>query len=369
MRIAVLKETADRERRVALTPDAVKRLVAAGHQIVVERGAGVAAHAPDAEYEAAGATLAPDAASACEGAEVVAKVQRPTFAEAALLPRGAVLVALLQPAQSAELLNDLAARGVTALALERVPRITRAQSMDVLSSQATVAGYKAVLLGATALPRFLPMLTTAAGNITPAKAFVLGAGVAGLQAIATARRLGAVVSAFDVRAAAREQVQSLGAKFVAAELVTASAETAGGYAREQAAEEQQRTLAAIGGALPEMDLVVTTAAIPGRPAPRLITADMVATMKPGAVIVDVAAETGGNCELTRPGETVEAHGVTIIGPLNLPSTMPAHASAMLGRNVLTLLQHLATKDGALQLDVSDEITGAMALTHDGQVRS
>jgi NAD(P) transhydrogenase subunit alpha len=239
----------------------------------------------------------------------------------------------------------------------------------VLSSQATVAGYKAVLLAASALPRFLPMLTTAAGTITPARALVLGAGVAGLQAIATARRLGAVVSAFDVRAAAREQVQSLGARFVAAELVSPGAETAGGYAREQAADEQQRTLAAIGGAIPEMDLVIATAAIPGRPAPRLITADMVATMKPGSVIVDVAAETGGNCELTRPGETVEAHGVTIMGPLNLPSTTPAHASAMFGRNVLTLLQHLATKEGALQLDVSDEITGAMALTHDGQVRS
>jgi NAD(P) transhydrogenase subunit alpha len=369
MRIAVLKETADRERRVALTPDAVKRLAAAGHAVVVERGAGAASLAADADYAAAGATLADDAAAAVRGAEVVAKVQRPAPAEATLLERGQVLVAMLQPAQSAELLADLAARGVTALALERVPRITRAQSMDVLSSQATVAGYKAVLLAAGMLPRFLPMLTTAAGNITPAKAFVLGAGVAGLQAIATARRLGAVVSAFDVRAAAREQVQSLGAKFVAAELVSAGAEAAGGYAREQAADEQQRTLAAIAAALPEMDLVVSTAAIPGRPAPRLVTADMVATMKPGSVIVDVAAETGGNCELTRPGETVEAHGVTILGPLNLPSTVPAHASAMFSRNVLTLLQHLSTKEGALQLDVADEITGAMAVTHDGAVRA
>jgi NAD(P) transhydrogenase subunit alpha len=369
MRIAVLKETTDRERRVALVPDAVKRLAGAGHTVVVERGAGLTAFASDAQYEAAGATIAPDAATACRDAEVVVKVQRPTAGEAALLPRGVVLVAMLQPAQSGPLLADLAARGISALALERVPRITRAQSMDVLSSQATVAGYKAVLLGASALPRFLPMLTTAAGNITPAKALILGAGVAGLQAIATARRLGAVVSAFDVRAAAREQVQSLGAKFVATELVSAGAETAGGYAREQAADEQARTLAAIAGAIGEMDLVVSTAAIPGRPAPRLITADMVASMKPGSVIVDVSAETGGNCELTRPGESIEAHGVTILGPLNLPSTMPAHASAMFGRNVLTLLQHLAPKEGALALDVSDEITGAMALTHDGQLRS
>jgi NAD(P) transhydrogenase subunit alpha len=368
MRIAVLKETAERERRVALMPDAVKRLAGAGHVVTVERGAGATAFAADAAYEAAGAALATDAVAAAAGAEVVVKVQRPSFAEAALLPRDVVLVAMLQPAQSAELLEDLAGRGVTALALERVPRITRAQSMDVLSSQATVAGYKAVLLGAGLLPRFLPMLTTAAGNITPAKAFVLGAGVAGLQAIATARRLGAVVSGFDIRAAAREQVQSLGAKFVAAELAGAGAETAGGYAREQAADEQQRTLAAIAGAIGEMDLVVSTAAIPGRPAPRLITAEMVAAMKPGSVIVDVSAETGGNCELTRPGETVVAHGVTVLGPLNLPSTVPAHASAMFSRNVLTLLQHLSTAEGALQLDVADEITGAMALTHDGQVR-
>jgi NAD(P) transhydrogenase subunit alpha len=241
--------------------------------------------------------------------------------------------------------------------------------MDILSSQATVAGYKAVLLGAATLPRFLPMLTTAAGNITPANAFVLGAGVAGLMALATARRLGAVTYAFDVRAAVKEQVQSLGAKFVAAELAAASAEAAGGYAKEQAADEQARTLAAIGAELPKMDLVISTAAIPGKTAPRLITAEMVQTMKPGSVIVDVSAETGGNCELTVPGETVTAHGVTIMGPLNLPSTMAMHASQMFGRNVLTLLQHLSTKEGALQVDVSDEITGAMAVVHDGQVRA
>ena len=368
MRIAVLKESAERERRVALVPDAVKRLVAAGHQVAVVRGAGAASFYPDALYEGAGATLVDDLGAAVRGAEVVAKVQRPTLDEARCLERGTVLVSLLQPAQSAELLAALAGQGVTALALEKVPRITRAQSMDVLSSQASVAGYKAVLIGASTMPRFLPMLTTAAGNITPAKALILGAGVAGLQAIATARRLGAVVSAFDVRAAAREQVQSLGAKFVAAELVSPGAEAAGGYAREQGADEQARTLAAIAGVLPEMDLVVSTAAIPGRPAPRLITAEMVGAMKPGAVIVDVSAETGGNCELTRPGETIESHGVTIMGPLNLPSTMPFHASAMFGRNVLTLLQHLAPKDQPLTVDVADEITGAMAVTHGGQRR-
>jgi NAD(P) transhydrogenase subunit alpha len=369
MKVAVLKETQERERRVALVPESVARLVKQGHEVTVEHGAGEAAGFADALYTGAGATLSLDAKAACAWADVVVKVQRPTAEEAAAFREGNVLVSLLQPAQSAWLFEDLAKRKVTALALEKVPRITRAQSMDILSSQATVAGYKAVLLGAATLPRFLPMLTTAAGNITPANAFVLGAGVAGLMALATARRLGAVTYAFDVRAAVKEQVQSLGAKFVAAELAAASAEAAGGYAKEQAADEQARTLAAIGAELPKMDLVISTAAIPGKTAPRLITAEMVQTMKPGSVIVDVSAETGGNCELTVPGETVTAHGVTIMGPLNLPSTMAMHASQMFGRNVLTLLQHLSTKEGALQVDVSDEITGAMAVVHDGQVRA
>jgi NAD(P) transhydrogenase subunit alpha len=369
MKVAVLKETQEREHRVALVPESVARLVKAGHAITVEQGAGDAAGFADALYTTAGATIAPTAAAAAAGAEVVVKVQKPSPTETGVFTAGQVLVSMLAPAQSADLFADLAQRKVTALALEKVPRITRAQSMDILSSQATVAGYKAVLLGASALPRFLPMLTTAAGNITPARAFVLGAGVAGLQAIATARRLGAVVSAFDVRAAAKEQVMSLGAKFVASELVSAGAETKGGYAKEQAADEQQRTLDAIAGAIHEMDLVVSTAAIPGRKAPLLITEGMVKSMKPGSVIVDVSAETGGNCELTKPGETIVAHDVTIMGPLNLPSTMATHASAMFSRNVLTLLQHLSTKEGALQLDVADEITGAMAVVHDGQVRA
>ena len=369
MRVAVLKETAERERRVALVPDSITRLTKAGATVVVERGAGVSAGYPDALYEAAGATIAADAAGAVAGAHVVAKVSKPTLAEAALLPEGSVLVSLLPVHTSADLVAALSARRITALALEKVPRISRAQSMDVLSSQATVAGYKAVLMGATMLPRFLPMLTTAAGNIPPARALILGAGVAGLQAIATARRLGAVVSGFDVRAAAREQVLSLGAKFIAAELVTSGAETAGGYAKEQGQDDQARTLAAIGGVIGEMDLVVSTAAIPGRPAPRLITAEMVRTMKPGSVIVDVAAETGGNCELTQPGETIEVHGVTIMGPLNLPSTTAGHASAMFSRNVLTLLQHLAPTTTTLTISLDDEITAAMAVTHDGQTRA
>jgi NAD(P) transhydrogenase subunit alpha len=272
----------------------------------------------------------------------------------------------MRPGQHQELALRLAKRNVSALALELVPRITRAQSMDVLSSQSTVAGYKAVLLGAAELGKFLPMLTTAAGNITPARVFVIGAGVSGLQAIATARRLGGVVSAFDVRPAAREQVQSLGATFVATELVSASAEAAGGYARAQTSEEQQRTLDAIGAHIKDVDLVITTAQIPGRRAPTLITGAMVQTMRAGAVIVDLAVESGGNCELSKLGETVHVNDVAIMGPVNLPSSVAFHASQMFGRNVLALLQHLV-KDGSIVLDPGDEITGAMLVVHQGKV--
>jgi NAD(P) transhydrogenase subunit alpha len=360
VKIAVVKESAPGERRVALVPESVGRLSRLGVGVWVERGAGLGAHFPDEAYEAAGAALADDAVTLYEDAQVVLRVQRPTPEEAERIPAGAVLIGLLQPAASAELADRLAARGIRALALERVPRITRAQSMDVLSSQATVAGYKAALLGAAALPKFLPMLTTAAGSIAPAKAFVIGAGVAGLQAIATVRRLGAVVSGFDIRPAAAEQVQSLGARFVAPEALSESAETAGGYAREQTRDEQQRTLDAIAAHIGDQDLVITTAQIPGRPAPRLITEAMVRSMRAGSVIVDLAAEMGGNCELSRPGETVEHHGVQILAPLNLPSTLPVHASQMFSRNVLTLLQHLI-RDGRLVVDADDEIAGPMLL--------
>jgi H+-translocating NAD(P) transhydrogenase subunit alpha len=333
----------------------------------VQRGAGDASGALDQAYADAGATLAADARGACAGAGIVLKVQPPSGEEVGLLDKGAILISLLPAAEQKDLVTALAERGVSALALERVPRITRAQSMDVLSSQATISGYKAVLLGASALPRILPMLTTAAGNIPPAKAFILGAGVAGLQAIATARRLGAVVSAFDVRAAAAEQVQSLGATFVAGELASDAAQDKGGYAKAQTDEERGRTVAVLTDHLKEMDLVVSTAAIPGRRAPVLITTAMVGGMKRGAVIVDVAAETGGNCELTKPGETVEANGVTIIGPLNLPSLAAVHASQMFSRNIFTLLQHLL-RDGKTAIDLGDEITAAMAVTHAGEVR-
>ncbi|MFL5581065.1 MAG: Re/Si-specific NAD(P)(+) transhydrogenase subunit alpha [Gemmatimonadaceae bacterium] len=364
MNVSVPLETAPNERRVALVPAEVGRLAKAGIAVSVERGAGVRAGFADDAYAAAGAALVDDARALYSGADVVAKVQRPTLDEAALLREGSALVCLLNPSSSEELLPHLAARRVTALALELVPRITRAQSMDVLSSQATVAGYKAVLLGAAALAKFLPMLTTAAGTIPPSRCLVLGAGVAGLQAIATARRLGAQVSAFDVRPATREQVQSLGARFLEVEGV--SAEGAGGYAGELAEEQHRRELEAVARAVKDVDLVVTTAAIPGRRAPILLTEEMVHAMRPGSVIVDVAAETGGNCALTRPGETVEVGGVTVLGPLNLPSTLPLHASQMLSRNVATLLQHLV-RDGSLAIDPTDEIAGAMTMTRDGEI--
>lgn len=367
MRIGVPRETAVNERRVALIPDAVARLAKAGLEVVVETGAGAAAGFSDAAYRAAGAQLAPDAAAVYAGAQVLTKVQPPSVAEAAALRAGTILISFLQATRHADLVRLLAARQVTALSLERVPRITRAQAMDALSSQATVAGYKAVLVGAAQLGRLLPMLTTAAGTIAPAKVFILGAGVAGLQAIATARRLGAVVSAFDVRPAAKEQVESLGATFIAAEAVTV-AETSGGYATELAAEQHRRELDLIHQHIRAMDLVITTALVPNRPAPRLVTADMVRDMKPGSVIVDLAAEAGGNCELTRPDEVVDADGVTILGPLNLPATVPTHASQMLSRNVVTLLEHLI-KDRAVSVDLSDEITGGMVVTHQGEIRS
>jgi len=368
MRVAVPKETLADERRVALVPDAVTRLLTAGLAVTVAQGAGSAAAAADDAYRAAGATLAPAGPQLLAAADVVVKVQRPSPEEAAALREGSVLISFLPAARAPDLLRQLAARQITALSLEQVPRITRAQSMDALSSQATIAGYKAVLLGAGQLAKLLPMLTTAAGTLAPAKAFILGAGVAGLQAIATARRLGAVVSAFDVRPAVREQVESLGAAFVAADAVSPAAEGAGGYATELAAEQHQRELELIHRHLREMDLVITTALVPNRPAPRLITAAMVRDMKPGSVIVDLAAEAGGNCELTRPGDTVTVAGVTVVGPLNLPATVPVHASQMLSRNMLTLLQHLV-KDGRLVIDLADEITAAMVVTHQGTIRS
>jgi H+-translocating NAD(P) transhydrogenase subunit alpha len=355
VRIGVPKETAVGERRVALVPEVVAKLVEGGHEVVVERGAGSAASFEDGAYEAAGATLVDNAWDA----EAVVKVQKPTAEEAGRLREGTVLIGFLQPLTDAEGIERLRQRGVVAFAMESIPRITRAQSMDALSSQATVGGYKAALLAADRLPRFMPMLTTAAGTVQPAKVLVIGAGVAGLQAIATARRLGAVVHGFDVRAAVREQIESLGAKFL--DLGVKGEETAGGYATELTPEQQAQQQAELEKRLPDYDAVITTAAIPGRPAPRLIPASAVKAMRPGSVIVDLAAETGGNCELTEPGKEVDREGVHIVGLLNLPSEMPYHASQLYARNVQALLTHLAP-EGQLVLDFGDEITAGACVT-------
>ena len=366
MQVAVLKETAARENRVAMTPDSIARLVKSKVDVMVQRGAGERAGFPDQAYEAAGARLASDVASTVAGARIVLKVQPPSDAEVAALPTDSVLISLLRPGYNDGLPQRLADRRISALALELVPRITRAQSMDVLSSQATVAGYKAVLVGASHLTKFLPMLTTAAGNIQPARVFVIGAGVSGLQAIATARRLGAVVTAFDVRPAAREQILSLGANAIGVDKI-ATAEGAGGYARAQTEDEQQKTIDLITAHVKDVDMVITTANIPGRRSPVLITEAAIKGMRPGSVIVDLAAENGGNTALTKADAEERVHGVTILGILNLPSTVPYHASQMFAKNMLTLLQHLINKEGALTVDPADEITGAMLVAHDGKV--
>ena len=352
MRVAVPREIGAGERRVALVPDSVGRLVAAGFEVAVEQGAGAAAGFPDADFAAAGASILP-ADELLAGVKVVVRVGRPAADEIADLDPGTVLVGFLSPLTDAAGVERLAARGVVAFAMESIPRITRAQSMDALSSQSTVAGYKAVVVAADRLPRLFPLLMTAAGTVAPAKIVVLGAGVAGLQAIATARRLGAVVSGFDVRPAVREQVESLGASFL--DLGVQGAETSGGYAAELTAEEQGRQQAALEERIPEFDVVVTTALVPGRPAPRLIPASAAETMRPGSVIVDLAAEAGGNCELTEPGAEVERNGVTIVGFTDFASRIPYHASQLYARNVSSLLLHLAP-GGELTLDFEDEIT-------------
>ena len=358
MRVAVPKETEAGERRVALIPDSVGRLVGAGFAIGVEEGAGALAGFPDAEYAAAGAEIVARS-ELFAGAEAVVRVGRPTADEIAELAPGTVLIAFLSPLSDPAGIERLAARGVVAFAMESIPRITRAQSMDALSSQANVAGYKAALIAADRLPRFFPLLMTAAGTVAPAKVLVLGAGVAGLQAIATARRLGAVITAFDVRPVVQEQVESLGATFL--DLGVRSEETEGGYARELSEEEQRRQQDALTERIPEFDAVITTALIPGRPAPKLIPASAVRGMRQGSVIVDLAAEAGGNCELTEPGEEVEREGVTIVGPTNLAASMPYHASQLYSRNVTAVLQHLAP-DGQLVLDFEDEITAGACVT-------
>ena len=357
MRVAVPKETAAGERRVALVPETVSKLGQAGFETLVERGAGDAAGFSDTDYESAGANLVDTAGLA--SAEIVAGVGRPSAEAVAALQPGTIVIGFLDPLTDTDGIARLREHGVLAFAMESIPRITRAQSMDALSSQATVAGYKAVLLAADRVPRLFPMLMTAAGTIAPVRALVIGAGVAGLQAIATARRLGAVVSAFDVRPTVAEQVESLGASFL--DLGVRTEETEGGYASELTPEQQAQQQAALEERIPDFDVVITTAAVPGRPAPKLIPTSAVEHMRRGSVIVDLAAETGGNCEATVPGEVVEHAGVTIVGTRNLPSTMAYHASQLYSRNVGALLLHLAP-EGELTLDWDDEITRGTCVT-------
>ena len=373
MKLAIPRERRAHERRVAATPDTVKRLKGLGLEVVVEAGAGAGVSIPDEAYAAAGATVAPDYASAVGDADVVLKVARPLAAgegqdEAAAMKRGAVLVAMLDPYRNRDQVADFAARGLTAFAMELVPRITRAQAMDVLSSQANLAGYKAVLDAASEFGRAFPMMMTAAGTIAPAKVMIMGAGVAGLQAIATARRLGAVVCATDVRLAAKEQVESLGGTFVMVDDEEArQAETSGGYAKEMSDAYKKKQAALIADTIRKQDIVVCTAQIPGRAAPRLVSDEMIASMRPGSVIVDLAVETGGNCEGSVVGEVVVRHGVRVVGHANVPSRVAVDASQLYAKNLLSFVQLVVGKDGALKIDRDDEIVKGALLSIDGAV--
>ena len=364
MKLGVPNQAAAGETRVATVPDVVRRLSKKGVEVLVESGAGARAHVPDADFEEAGATIAPP--DAVWGADAVAVVKAPSAAEIERLERGAVLIGFLNPLTDTDTARALANAGATSFAMEAIPRITRAQSMDALSSQSTVSGYRAVLLAAEELDRFFPMLTTAAGTIKPATVLVLGAGVAGLQAIATARRLGAVVTGYDVRAVVREQVESLGARFLELDL-EADAEGAGGYAKALDEDQQRRQQEAMAEAAGKFDIVITTALIPGRPAPLLLIEKAVENMRPGSVIVDLAAVTGGNCELTEPDQTVERHDVKILGPLDLAAEMPTHASQLYARNVQSLVELMVGEEGALELDWEDEIITGACITRDGEI--
>jgi NAD(P) transhydrogenase subunit alpha len=372
MRLAVPTEIRPGETRVALVPEVIPQLLKLGHSVVVQTGAGARAGFTDEAYEAAGASLTAGAHALYSDAEMVLKVQRPSDSaidgEVSRMNEGSVLIGLLQPAGDPGFFRRLADRRITALSMELVPRTTRAQMMDALSSQSTVAGYKAVLLAANALPKFFPMLMTAAGTVRPARVLVIGAGVAGLQAIATARRIGAVVEAFDTRPVVKEQVQSLGATFIELELGTRDAEDSGGYAKELAEDHILREKQLIHERARLADVVITTALVPGRRAPVLVMAETVADMKPGSVIVDLAGEQGGNCELSEPGATIERHGVTIMAPLHISSGLAYHASQMYAKNV-TALVTLLTREGKLNLDMADDIISAVCVTADGEIRN
>lgn len=375
MKISIPKERRAHERRVAATPETVKKFVALGIDVAIEAGAGEASRITDAAYEAAGATIVSDVAQLLGDADVVLKVQRPLLAseeglnELALMKRGALLIAVLSPYNAPDAVQQYADAGITAMALEFVPRITRAQSMDVLSSQSNLAGYRAVIEAIHVYDRAMPMMMTAAGTIAPARVMVLGAGVAGLQAIATAKRLGAIVSATDVRAASKEQVESLGGKFVMVESEeVANAETAGGYAKEMSDDYKRRQAELVADTLKKQDIAICTALIPGRKAPTLINDDMVRSMRPGSVIVDLAAEQGGNCTLTKPGEIIEIDGVTIVGLFNIPSRLSADASALFSKNLLNYLTPLFDAETKqLNINWQDEIVTAATLTRDGQI--
>jgi H+-translocating NAD(P) transhydrogenase subunit alpha len=367
MKISVLKERRPGETRVAATPETVKKLVGLGHSVTVEQGAGTVAGFLDAAFTEAGASIAGSAAEAAKGADIVFKVRRPEPGEIAALPDGAALIALMEPfAYPAEELAALNAKKIAALSMEFTPRITRAQSMDALSSQSNLAGYRSVIEGAQIYGRAMPMMMTAAGTIAPAKVFIMGAGVAGLQAIATARRLGAVVTANDVRPAAKEQVASLGAKFIAVEDDEfKAAETSGGYAKEMSPEYQAKQAALTASHIAKQDIVVTTALIPGRPAPVLITEEMVRSMKPGSVIVDMAVSQGGNCPLSKADEIVDVGGVKVAGFSNLPARLPADSSSLYAKNLLAFIPLITAEGGAINLDTEDEVVVAMLLTRNG----
>jgi len=362
--IGVLKETLPGERRVAITPKVIDVLTKAGAEVLIETGAGLDSGFPDKDYTAKGAKIASSAAAVADAAQILLTVRVPE--PAGLVKKGQIVIGLADPLSDPQLAAQYAQAGATLFSLELVPRITRAQSMDVLSSMASIAGYKAVLLAASALPRLFPMMSTAAGTVPPARVLIIGAGVAGLQAIATARRLGAVVSGYDVRAAVKEQIQSLGAKFVSI-TIGASGEGQGGYASALTDEEIRSQREQMAAVLKEQDVVITTAAVPGRKAPILVTREMVHVMSRGSVIVDLAAERGGNVEVTKPGETIVENGVTVIGPINLPATVPNHSSQMYGRNIVTFLKNMMTKEGALNIDLNDEITRDSLVVRDGEI--
>jgi proton-translocating NAD(P)+ transhydrogenase subunit alpha len=367
MQITVLKETESDESRVALVPESVKKLVSMKAKVAVESGAGEESGASDADYEAAGASVSKDRAALAKSAEVLLAVNRPSPETVAKLNRGAVVVSFLRPLDEPLMLKPMIESRITGFAMELIPRSTRAQAMDALSSMATIVGYKAVLLAAERSPRMFPMLTTAAGTVPPAKVLVLGAGVAGLQAIATARRLGAVVEGFDVRAAAGEAVRSLGAKFLEVDMGGLQAEDAGGYAREVTEEVMDRSRELIARQAKQTDCIITSAAVPGRRAPVLITEDAVTGMKRGSVIIDLAGPTGGNCVLSKPGETVDVNGVTIMTPLNLAATVPVHASQLYSRNLTTFLSEMI-KDGELNLDFANDVVGPSCAVHNGEAK-